>query len=214
MRPLDWQRDVGLRNPLDPFGTTSRDFGRILATKNVEDYPLFAFSYYCRQWPELCFAAVAENENDCAAIGYVLGHIEGKRSQQGHVMALAVATDHQGSGAGAVLMDALEGACAEQGVHFVDLYVRESNQTAISFYRRRGYSQHALVLRYYEDEDGLQMRKFLVQDSAYDGPPVSEPVYASLYDKHFPPAAQTAVRLMSGVGIGYVLLSALLLTMQ
>ena len=129
-------------------------------------------------------------------------------------MALAVATDHQGSGAGAVLMDALEGACAEQGVHFVDLYVRESNQTAISFYRRRGYSQHALVLRYYEDEDGLQMRKFLVQDSAYDGPPVSEPVYASLYDKHVPPAAQTAVRLMSGVGIGYVLLSALLLTMQ
>ena len=129
-------------------------------------------------------------------------------------MALAVANDHQGSGAGTILMDSLEGACAEQGVHFVDLYVRQSNQMAISFYRRRGYSQHAVVLRYYEDENGLHMRKFLVQDSPYDGPPVSKPVYASLYEKWVPPVAQTAVRLASGVGIGYVLLSAFLRTMQ
>lgn len=51
-------------------------------------------------------------------------------------------------------------------MHFVDLFVRESNAEAIGMYERMGYRIYRRVLQYYTgpDEDAFDMRKALSRD--------------------------------------------------
>ena len=59
----------------------------------------------------------------------------------GHVTALTVAPQHRRLGLAQSLTKALERGCEEQNAWFVDLFVREGNQTAVGLYRGLGYEE-------------------------------------------------------------------------
>lgn len=90
----------------------------------------------------------------------------------GHVTALTVAPQYRRLGLAQVLTVALERGCEEQKAWFVDLFVREGNETAVGLYRGLGYSVFRRVVDYYSDdptgrktgEDAFDMRKPLSRD--------------------------------------------------
>jgi ribosomal protein S18 acetylase RimI-like enzyme len=76
-------------------------------------------------------------EHDGALVGSVMVGYEGHR---GWVNYLAVDPDHQGRGLGRRLMERAEEILGQLGCAKVNLQVRSSNEAAIGFYRRIGYS--------------------------------------------------------------------------
>jgi ribosomal protein S18 acetylase RimI-like enzyme len=81
-------------------------------------------------------------ENDNRLIGAVMVGYDGHR---GWVNYLAVHPDHRGRGLGRVLMAAAEQRLVQIGCPKVNLQVRASNQEALAFYRRIGYSVDDVV---------------------------------------------------------------------
>ena len=59
----------------------------------------------------------------------------------GHVTALSVAPQYRRLGLAKKLTQALERGCEEQNAWFVDLFVREGNDTATGLYKGMGYVQ-------------------------------------------------------------------------
>lgn len=57
----------------------------------------------------------------------------------GHVTALSVAPQYRRLGLAQTLTGALERGCEEQKAWFLDLFVREGNETAIGLYKGLGY---------------------------------------------------------------------------
>ena len=91
----------------------------------------------------------------------------------GHVTALTVAPQMRRLGLAQVLTKALERGCENQEAWFVDLFVREGNDTAVGLYKGMGYSVFRRVVEYYSDdptgrkegEDAFDMRKPLSRDT-------------------------------------------------
>jgi ribosomal protein S18 acetylase RimI-like enzyme len=76
-------------------------------------------------------------EHDGEVVGSVMVGYEGHR---GWVNYLAVHPDHRGRGLGRRLMERAEELLGRLGCAKVNLQVRSSNEEAIGFYRRIGYS--------------------------------------------------------------------------
>ena len=81
-------------------------------------------------------------EDDSRLIGAVMVGYDGHR---GWINYLAVHPDHRRRGLGRALMAAAEQRLAELGCPKVNLQVRASNQEAVAFYRRIGYSVDDVV---------------------------------------------------------------------
>lgn len=90
-----------------------------------------------------------------------------------HITALTVAPEARRLGIGRLLTEQLEAGANACDAWFVDLFVRKSNQRAISFYKSMGYSVYRVVKDYYGDhatdptkrgEDALDMRKSMTRD--------------------------------------------------
>lgn len=68
-------------------------------------------------------------------------------------------------------------------MYFVDLFVRESNVSALKMYERMGYTIYRRVLDYYSGfriEDGLDLRKSLSRDVTKSSQvPLDRPIHAS-----------------------------------
>jgi N-terminal acetyltransferase B complex catalytic subunit len=86
----------------------------------------------------------------------------------GHITALTVAPSMRRTGLGTLLTNAFENQCNLEKALFIDLFVRESNKTAIKMYERLGYSVYRVVQDYYpglddeqSTEHALDMRKLL-----------------------------------------------------
>ena len=76
-------------------------------------------------------------EHDGEVVGSVMGGYEGHRGWGNY---LAVHPDHQSRGLGRRLMVRAEEILGQLGCAKVNLQVRSSNEAAIGFYRRIGYS--------------------------------------------------------------------------
>lgn len=77
----------------------------------------------------------------------------------GDVQTIAVRRDHQGTGLGGVLLDALLAEARARGCAEVLLEVRADNVGARALYARRGFVQIAERVKYYADgEDALILR--------------------------------------------------------
>lgn len=76
----------------------------------------------------------------------------------GHITALTIAPQYRRLGYGRLLTRALEKACEQQNAWFVDLFVRESNASAIKMYESLGYSVYRRVVDYYADDIGGSMK--------------------------------------------------------
>ena len=105
---------------------------------------------------KLALWLVAEHE------GQVLGYV-GSQTVLGETDMMNIAThpDYRKNGIGTALITALIDALAEQGSHSLMLEVRESNDPAISVYRKSGFEQVGRRKNYYRNpkEDALILRK-------------------------------------------------------
>lgn len=86
----------------------------------------------------------------------VMGKAEGKGTDwHGHVTALTVAPEFRRLQLARKLMNILETVSETvYNGYFVDLFVRISNQVAISMYERLGYKVYRQVIEYYQEGPG------------------------------------------------------------
>jgi len=132
----------------------------------TETYSMPFYLSYMSQWPEAFTAAEAP---DGSLMGYMLGKAEGMDSLwHGHVSAVTVAPTYRRLGLAKTLMDDFEQMCTNvYNAFFVDLFVRVSNQLAISMYEKFCYIKYRQVIGYYngdDPEDAFDMRKALPRD--------------------------------------------------
>ncbi|KAJ8688385.1 hypothetical protein QAD02_024180 [Eretmocerus hayati] len=131
----------------------------------TETYGLSFYMQYLAHWPE--YFQLAESPSG-EIMGYIMGKAEGVGDNwHGHVTALTISPDYRRLGLAATLMKYLEDVSEKKQAYFVDLFVRVSNQVAISMYKRLGYIVYRTVLEYYSgdpDEDAYDMRKALSKD--------------------------------------------------
>lgn len=90
-----------------------------------------------------------------------------------HITALTVSPEARRQGIGKILTEQLEAAAEANDSWFIDLFVRKSNDKAITFYRSMGYTVFRVVKDYYGDhasdpkahgEDAYDMRKPMKRD--------------------------------------------------
>lgn len=130
------------------------------------------------KWPSLFFCLEEDNQ----IVGYIIGKVESspqymRESEHylpwhAHITALTIAPQYRRLGYARLLSRALEQAGEQQNAYFVDLFVRESNTSAIALYESLGYTVYRRVLSYYADdvsgsmkgEDAFDMRIPLSRD--------------------------------------------------
>ena len=123
-------------------------------------YSRFELMHYIGQ--QNSFTLIAEDE-ERAIRGFAVGERRPVRSRPaGHVITIDVREQSRRSGVGSLLMDALEARLHQAGCHVVYLETAVNNSSAISFYKRRGYTVLSTIPRYYEGKlDALVMGKKL-----------------------------------------------------
>ena len=101
-----------------------------------------------------------ENLGDLAdhVRGFILGHRY--RGDSGHIITIDVDPTLQRSGLGSTLIQALEEQFRSAGCKSILLEVAVNNHTALTFYKKHGYSVLKTLRRYYRgDLDALLMGK-------------------------------------------------------
>lgn len=106
------------------------------------------------------FPLVALNQEG-ALLGYICPML---LLDEGHILDVAVRTEHRGHGVGKMLVERVLVDCRERGAAFVSLEVRPSNAAAILLYKRLGFIETGRRKRYYGDgEDALLMEYIYAQ---------------------------------------------------
>lgn len=93
-------------------------------------------------------------------VGYVIFYFtEG----EGEIVRIAVEEKHRRRGAAGHLLLGLEDICEKKHIRKLFLEVRESNQTAIEFYKSNGFTEDGLRKNFYEKpiEDAVLMSREL-----------------------------------------------------
>lgn len=100
-------------------------------------------------------------------VGYIFGKLELKGMLCMHLSALSVGPAYRSLGFGTALLRLFEANGDSHGASFSDLYVREHNAVAVSFYIKNGYSIYRMVIDYYGSpvENACDMRKPLAKDT-------------------------------------------------
>jgi tRNA threonylcarbamoyladenosine biosynthesis protein TsaB len=109
--------------------------------------------------PEAQASRVAIVANDAAGdlAGFAIARIT---TPEAELESIVVAIPHQRCGVGVALFAALKSELLSQGAAELMLEVRESNRTALAFYRSLGFAEEGRRPRYYADpvEDAVLMR--------------------------------------------------------
>ena len=137
---------------------------RIESSSFSDAWPESFFSYCHRKAPGLFVVA----EDGEVIVGYVVGEMReamfsgrSYMSKMGHILNIAVDPGRREGGVGSMLMEEIEGRFREAEATNVTLEVRESNETARTFYRNRGFKEIGRVRAYYPGEDAVVMSKAL-----------------------------------------------------
>jgi len=70
---------------------------------------------------------------------------------QGEIARIAVHPRHQKAGVGCRLFSEMQKQCLERGIEQLFLEVRESNQAAISLYKKFGFTENGIRKHFYTD---------------------------------------------------------------
>ncbi|PVU92444.1 hypothetical protein BB559_003730 [Furculomyces boomerangus] len=150
----------------------------------TETYENNFYLIYMATWPELFHVAKSLTGE---LMGYIMGKVEGNGTNwHGHVTALTVSPGYRRLGLGKALMDFLEVTSEKtHNCYFVDLFVRPSNNVAVTMYKNLGYLVYRRIIDYYwssdsnPSEDGFDMRKSLARDPKKKSMiPLKHPVHA------------------------------------
>ncbi|KAH6655327.1 acyl-CoA N-acyltransferase [Truncatella angustata] len=146
----------------------------------TETYDASFYLQYYAKWPQMFIVAEDDQGN---IVAYIMGKLESSPSWMNHsphylpwhahITALTVSPAYRRTGIGSILTRQLEEEADVGDAYFMDLFVRRSNERAIAFYRRSGYSVFRVVRDYYGDnvgdpsaygEDAYDMRKSMKRD--------------------------------------------------
>jgi len=95
--------------------------------------------------------------DSAAILGFVVAEV---RRRTGHIITIDVVREVRRSGVGSALLAAAESRLRENGAEAVVLETAVNNETAIRFYKRKGYVVEKTVRRYYAHQlDALVMEK-------------------------------------------------------
>jgi [ribosomal protein S18]-alanine N-acetyltransferase len=100
--------------------------------------------------------------------GFLLGRQMGDEAE---ILNLAVVVERRRRGEGGALLEKALGEFRARGVRRVFLEVRESNQTAIGFYEKRGFSKTGLRRAYYREPEEAAVIMGMQFSDAESGPP-------------------------------------------
>lgn len=119
-------------------------------------------------WSENAFCEAFENKSSIilAAVcdGMVIGFLNGTFVlDEAELLNIAVRKEYRGKGAGGALISKFLNILADMGIKSVYLEVRESNNEAISLYKKYGFEQNGLRRSYYScpSENAVLMMKKL-----------------------------------------------------
>eukprot|EP01064_Diplonema_japonicum_P006012 TRINITY_DN13982_c0_g1_i1.p1 TRINITY_DN13982_c0_g1~~TRINITY_DN13982_c0_g1_i1.p1 ORF type:complete len:199 (+),score=40.19 TRINITY_DN13982_c0_g1_i1:58-597(+) len=142
-------------------------FNTINFDQLTETYSMNFYYDYFGRWPQ--YQVIATDSNGFNQ-GYMIGKVEGEGDLwHAHVSAVTIAPESRRIGLGGQLMENLENIANKvDKAYFVDLFVRKSNNVAVSMYQNLGYVIYRTVTGYYRSppcsEDGIDMRKALHRD--------------------------------------------------
>ena len=110
-----------------------------------------------------CFLTAKRNRNDCGNLE-IVGYI-GMQTvlDEGYIINIAVSESCRHQGIADALMNCIEEESLRKYLSFVTLEVRESNDAAISLYKKHGYHETGRRFHYYNrpKEDALIFTKCL-----------------------------------------------------
>jgi len=124
---------------------------RLVESVFKERYEVSMYLNLFQSWPDGFQVASSGN----LVIGFILGMISGPR--QGRVLLLAVEPGRWSQGLGTQLLWTFMRAALALPADSVTLEVRTSNQRAISFYYRLGYSITGIIPNYYKDGESAHV---------------------------------------------------------
>lgn len=117
-----------------------------------ENYPSSLYLDIHRWWREGFLVAVMDGQ----PVGFLAAVVPAEG--QARILMLAVAEAYRSRGIGSLLIDTFLKASAMKGLRRIELEVRVSNQRAIHFYERYGFSILQTLPKFYTDgEDGYRM---------------------------------------------------------
>lgn len=99
-------------------------------------------------------------EKDKKIIGFIVFSVMYEKAE---IIDIAVLNEYQNQNIGTQLISIVEKECIDKKCENVTLEVRQSNQSAISFYKKHGFREVSVRKSYYYDgEDALVMIKMVV----------------------------------------------------
>ena len=111
------------------------------------------FSYFRTQWRTGQLVA-------CDVTGRIVGFLTSTKleGRKARIMMFAVDPEHRNMGIGRQLLDAFRMRALMEGYISIVLEVRTSNESARRFYRRNGFTETDILMKYYRDGgDGVRM---------------------------------------------------------
>lgn len=159
--------------PILPLDLLSLDLANL--DRKTENY---SFSYYMQYfifhpndfYSARSFSTAFQKASSMIYTNPILGYIMGRKEMKEkiclHLSGLSVSPMVRKFKIGTQLMNFFEMNGNSYKTWFIDLFVRKSNQTAISFYKKLGYVVYRTVYKYYitPSDDAYDMRKSLVID--------------------------------------------------
>jgi len=135
--------------PVDIFSVM-----RLINETFLENYEPALLMDFHSSWNEGFI--VAEENND--VVGFILGI--SPAPNQARILILAADEKYRRMGTGSMLLSAFTQACIVKGVRLITLEVRTTNDAAIRFYGKFGFSIVHMIPDYYKDgENGYIMHK-------------------------------------------------------
>jgi len=129
----------------------------IVARSLNEHYDPSIYKSLSQFWPDGFIVATLDN---IQAVGFLLGVIiDGEETR---ILMFAVKEGYRNNGIGKMLMNTFLQYSSNIGARRVSLEVRVSNNVAINFYTKFGFTKKSILPHYYSDgEDGYQMVKYM-----------------------------------------------------
>ncbi|HUR36600.1 MAG TPA: N-acetyltransferase [Terriglobales bacterium] len=136
----------------------SADFNTLWALDQVCFSPEIAYTKYeLEQFLDYPGAFIIVAEENGVIHGFILTHAHKKI---GHIITIDVRDSHRRTGLGSLLLKASEERLRELGKQGIVLEVAVDNLSALTFYKRHGFSVVKTIPRYYSNGlDALEMTK-------------------------------------------------------
>jgi len=121
---------------------------RLIQKDLSEPYSIYTYRYFIHNWPNLCFLAMAGEDNCVGAIVCKLD-LHKKVARRGYIAMLAVDSNYRKRSIGSTLVKKAIEAMVEDDADEVVLETEITNKPALKLYENLGFVRDKRLFRYY-----------------------------------------------------------------